>query len=474
MAGSQSTRRPAPRSGQSNWWADAGNTVEDLKRRAEAKGRHLYEEAIRTGRPIAAKTTEEIRELGAKAIQLEQEAVKSTAKFGKDIASAVEHPHSAQTQRFVRNLKDQSAAAAHGAGDAFTFGLADKASAGIRAIVDSGGELDAVSDLYREKIAGEREQDRYEAENFGGARAVGQVAGTVAQMAALGPLGEAAQLARLGSALGRAVQVNRIGSAIGRAANAAMPEMRIAALGPAGRLQSAARMIPSEYAVLGGAGAVTGAGSQAFGDIARGSWSSPGDYLGATGGGALEALAATKMGVGSAGAIGGATTSILQDAANGEDISFRNAAISGGVGAVASGVAGHSTSQHADAQTVRSKMSIGEELSKLRSWIRLDPPKAGPHREHLSKSYTVPDHRAQSGLVEAKFGPTPILSDQQNRARVERMLSDGYRVDHFLPEDIGKLIGIPIGQLIYNFADRRPELEEDAEVLSSYPLGSRW
>jgi hypothetical protein len=468
MAGSQNTRRPAPQTGLEQWFKNTGDGIDQLRREAEARGRQIYEDAIRRGLPIVARTTQDIRELGAKALDVEQKTAKGGAALAKNVAAAVQHPHSPETQRFVRSVKDQTMAGVHGAGDAFTFGLADKGSAAVRAFVDSRGDLSQVRDLYHDKIEGEREQDRYETEHFGGARMAGQIAGSVAQVAALGPLGEAAQLARLGAALGKIAQVERISAAVGRAANVAMPGLRVAALGPSGRLASAARMIPSEYAAIGAAGAGTGVGSQAIGDVSRGRLSSAGDYLGAAGGGAIEALAATKLGVGGAGAVGGAATSVLQDAANGEDISLRNAAISGGVGGAVSGVTGHAVTQVANAEGIRSKQLIGEELSKLRSWMRLDPPKPGPHREHLSESFTVPDHRTDSGLVEAKFGPSASLSDRQNQARVERMLTNGYRVDHFLPEDIGKLIGMPIGQIIYNFMDRRAQDAEEGEVPVSY------
>jgi hypothetical protein len=278
MAGSQSTRRAAPQSGPLQWWTNAGNPVDELKRRAEAKGRQLYEDAIRAGRPIVAKTTEEIRELGAKAIRLEQKAVKSSSQFAKEAVSAAKHPHSPETQRFVRNLKDQTTAAAHGAGDAFTFGLADRASAGVRALVDSSGDLSEVRDLYRDNMEGERSQDRYEEENFKAARMTGQVLGTVGQLAVAGPLGQVAQVARLG-----------------RAVEAAIPAAKYLRIPQGTRIAGATRMVPSEYAALAAVGGASGAAMQAATDALQGHPSSWRDVGGAAIGGAAQGLLGIRL-----------------------------------------------------------------------------------------------------------------------------------------------------------------------------------
>ncbi len=49
---------------------------------------------------------------------------------------------------------------------------------------------------------------------------------------------------------------------------------------------------------------------------------------------------------------------------------------------------------------------------------------------------TIPDHQTQSGLyVEAKFGPS--ASPTKNQTTAFSMDPDGFRLDHFLPQDVG-------------------------------------
>ncbi|MCA6329159.1 MAG: hypothetical protein IM649_07565, partial [Phenylobacterium sp.] len=48
----------------------------------------------------------------------------------------------------------------------------------------------------------------------------------------------------------------------------------------------------------------------------------------------------------------------------------------------------------------------------------------------------IPDHQTQSGLyVEAKFGPSADLTKNQKKAF--SLDPDGFRLDHFLPQDMG-------------------------------------
>jgi hypothetical protein len=442
MAQSQNTRRPAPQKGL-QWFTDAGNRIDQLKREAEARGRQIYEEAIRRGVPIVAKTTEDIRELGAKAIHLEQKVVRNTAKFGKEAVSAVKHPHSAETQRFVRNLKDQTKAAAHGAGDTFTFGLADKASAGVRALVDSGGNLSEVGDLYHEKIEGERAQDQYETENFGGARLAGQVAGTVAQMAALGPL----------AAPTRVMQVARALPVIARGGGL-MPELSSALrLVTARRVPGAAGLILKEQAGLGAIGAGTGVVSQGVNDLAHHQLGSGGDYLGAAAGGALQGVTAPRMGPGANAALGGAVTSSLQDIANGRPISTEDAAIAALTGGAIGKFAGQRASRAANNLSVQAKGRVGEKLSEGRSLLRWQLPTDTQARIQLNnRRTTVADHVTRVGPVEAKFGPTAKLSRNQRAAAAQ--FGEDYRIDSFLPEDVGRIVGSPLGQLASQVLDR--------------------
>lgn len=63
---------------------------------------------------------------------------------------------------------------------------------------------------------------------------------------------------------------------------------------------------------------------------------------------------------------------------------------------------------------------------------------------------TIPDHistdKANNELevVEAKFGPTARLSPRQREAYAGGV--ENYRVDHFLPQDIGATLGAVFGK----------------------------
>ena len=61
-----------------------------------------------------------------------------------------------------------------------------------------------------------------------------------------------------------------------------------------------------------------------------------------------------------------------------------------------------------------------------------------PLQEEFTKGYTYPDQRTGLGqLVESKFGEHADLSYRQRQAHA--MMGPFYRVDHFLPNDVGSV-----------------------------------
>jgi hypothetical protein len=61
------------------------------------------------------------------------------------------------------------------------------------------------------------------------------------------------------------------------------------------------------------------------------------------------------------------------------------------------------------------------------------------------RPYTIPDQRtALEKLIESKFGEAAELSKRQLEAYEK--LGSLYRVDHFLPQDVGSLAGFAISQ----------------------------
>lgn len=311
---------------------------------------------------------------------------------------------------------DQTLAGARGAQDAFTFGLGDKVWAGGNAIGDALQGKDLVR-AYSDREKAERDRDRYDEQHFKTARTAGQIAGTTAQVLALGP-------------------------AEGLVASGA-------------RMAQAAPLIGREVAVIGAAGGASGLSSQALSDLLGHKLSSLGDYAGAAMGGTAGALSA-RSGLGSrSAAIDAGVTSILQDAFNRRLSAAsidraREAAATGGMFGAMGGLAGRKA---VNRLTIREKGNLGEELSKARSRARGQRIMTGPNArapQIVPGGRTIPDHisadRANNELevVEAKFGPTARLSPRQREAYAGGV--ENYRVDHFLPQDIGATLGAVFGK----------------------------
>lgn len=72
-------------------------------------------------------------------------------------------------------------------------------------------------------------------------------------------------------------------------------------------------------------------------------------------------------------------------------------------------------------------------------------------RQRVTGGHTVPDHISTDkagnvvNVVEAKFGPTARLSNRQTEAYAGAVKD--YRVDHFLPQDIGAALGLHVAQV---------------------------
>jgi hypothetical protein len=90
----------------------------------------------------------------------------------------------------------------------------------------------------------------------------------------------------------------------------------------------------------------------------------------------------------------------------------------------------------------RTKGTLGEAMSAVKSVLEADPPKKFQSRIRLQRGHTIADHETLRGrVVEAKFGPTAKLTPAQTRAQVQ--FGDRYRYDHWYPEDL-----FPIGAAV--------------------------
>lgn len=414
----QARRRVGVFDGVEEWMRQRNADVMRLGHEAEAAGRGVWNQATRTGHNLAATRPSDVVALGARVLASPRTRGAAPIQVGAAPVARRPAPSAPPRMPAAKSLgqeaSDQVLAGARGAQDAFTFGAGDHLYAGALALGDAARGAD-LRGAYEGRIAAERKRDRYDAEHYRTARAVGQVIGTGAQVAALGP-------------------------AEGLVAGGA----RIAEASP-------------EIAVLGGAGAAAGVGGQAISDVSRGKVGSVGDYVGAGLGGTVGALASRGGRAGYAGAAAGAATSLAQDLLNGRVPSVdkaRSAALAGGVMGTAGGMLGRSWS---DELPIKAKELIGERFSRLRTWARGDETRVGPKsREYLEEGgYTVPDQRTYRGstprdIVESKFGRKAALSRRQRQA-YEQPLSN-YRVDHSLPRDPGVLIGFPLAEYGYDRA----------------------
>lgn len=292
--------------------------------------------------------------------------------------------------------------------DNVTLGALDHIRAGIEANPFSKGWYDR----YSRNMDYEHKRDQWLAQNYGGARTLGKVAGILA------PIGIAGKIetgARFGS-----------------------------------RIIQATRALAREKAALAGTGATFGAGSQALSDWTTGRRSSVGDYVGAGLGGALEAYLLMSGQAGRAGAIGAGTTSMLQDTLNGRTPSWGKAADSASVGGyfgLASGKLSRSLAQNLSR---KAKENLGETLSKVRTRLGGDATAStDKKRLYLAKGkFTLPDQlTALEQYVEAKFGLAARLSKNQRLAYDTPDLN--YRVDHWLPRDVGAAAAFPSVQFSY-------------------------
>lgn len=264
------------------------------------------------------------------------------------------------------------------------------------------------------ELAQEKARDRHDGAHRAAAQAAGHVGGAVLGVGLLGPM---------------------------EGGLAAAPRL-------AGAATLTSREIASTLAAAGG----VGVGAQALSDaLDRGRRRSTlGDYIGAAGGG-VAGVAALPFGPARAGAVDGAVTSTLQDVLNGRPVSLHDAGESAVLGNLLGGVAGLAgrAASHALGKTAKGK--LGEALGWTRSVADGKPRELGPKRmdpltddEKLVKrkgGHWHPDGRRGEKRFEDKFGTDAKLRPNQRIARTR--LGPNFQLNHFLPADIGKIVGVP-------------------------------
>ena len=322
---------------------------------------------------------------------------------------------------------ERAAALLHGVSDGATFGAADQVSALFHAGLPGDGHW---SDRYNEQKRVLRAEDAYDQAHYPMTRTAGQVAGAVTT--AFTPLGIEAGALKAASYFPKAARFVKGATATKRITPLAR------GLGDHARWSG----------IAAGAGAAVGVTGQAVSDVASQRKSSLGSYAASAVGGAADSVGTIYLGPARGGALGGAVGAAADDAFNGRMpslVRMSEGAAAGSVVGKATGALGtfavHTLPGLNNVKGLR-KGTVGDALSEMRSRLEGEGVFRTQRPVELTKSYTRVDHLTKTGRpVEAKFGFGAQLSPAQILAREEL---PNYRIDHFLPEDIGKLLALPL------------------------------
>lgn len=409
---------------------------ENMWRDANAIAATVFDRIGRRAERLTADANAAIGKIGAgltAAEKLNGQLLQAQAKKGPKAANVASQPKAAKPTPAVRSQHGsqtpaprpagtgildrvyeaglQADAAVRGVADTLTFGLADEFAGGMSALADRSDRpfLEKYSKHHENELA----RDAYDSSNRALARKGGQAAG-----------------------LALTLGTRTAATAARAAAPKVLSQLRSAtALGNVPRLGTTA----GEVAILSGAAGLANGAAQTAVDIATGGEGTLGDFIGAVGGGAVAAPFAIFRAPSTAGAVEGAATSMLQDAFNGRPISY-DAAIRGSAGGAALGHVGDVLGAvQAKALGYGRKGKLGERLSMLKTRARGELPIGRGERRYLSRGYTVVDPASTlNGTTESKFGEFASMSDPQLLGHAEL---PNYRVDWWLPADVGKMTG---------------------------------
>ena len=406
--------------------------IEEARRRLEDQGRALWNEATRSGQAAMGDTLAALRKLASPAPPPAQR-IQATAPPLRTVRPNAPGPIERPVVRpgapppGPAPLVERAAAGLHGFSDGATFGMGDRASALMHAGLPGDGHW---RDRYDTQMRVLKAQDTYDQAHYPATRTAGQVAGAVTT--AFTPVGMEAGALKAASYFPKAAQFVKGATA--------MKRITPLARGMNNHLRWSG--------ITAGAGGAMGVGGQVVSDVAAGRRSSPGSYAAAAVGGATDGLGTVYLGPARGGAIGGAVGAAADDAFNGRMpsvVRMSEGAASGslmgkGVGALGT-FSVHALPGLNKGSNLLRKGPLGEELSKMRSRLEGEGVDPKIRTVRVGDRYTVLDHQTMTGRpVEAKFGAGARLSTPQKMLRAKNLR---YRVDHFLPEDIGKLLSLP-------------------------------
>lgn len=322
----------------------------------------------------------------------------------------------------------QADAFMRGAADVLTFTKADEIAAGLNAagataiskVTPGKGDDQPFSQRYEAELAAQQGRDAFDKTYRPAARTGGQVAGAALGLAASN-LGNGAALVRM---LPKGARIVRNAQSVKRLGLDMRGMTRLSAVG----------------------GGAVGGATQLATDISRGELSDIRDYAGSTLTGIAGGVAGRFGGLKAAGAVAGGLTPVMQSLASGEaasasDVIDRAAhgAFSGAVTGRAAGAVGKYGSS---ALPSKLKGDLGEGFSYLKSIARDGKPPTTQVPIRVGKHETIADQVLRDGktLLEAKFGRWARLSRAQRAAW--RAYGPDYLIDHYLPEDVGRVLGV--------------------------------
>jgi hypothetical protein len=420
---------------------------------AEARGRQVYANAIKTGQQVLARTPAEVRRLGVAAVQgrlpqaLGATAVKQAMGEGPIASASTRRSGPAQvrptaTSRPSRKVdaRRELDAGVSGFVDEASLGLADNVLAASNAVGEAVRDR-SVADLagdYRASMAEKRARDAYDDKHHGLARNTGRVLGFASTVAAMGAPG-AARALLVAAPKGRAaMQAARLGLRYG-------PD-------PRGLTRMAAY-----------GGAAAGLIDQAATDVVTGHTSTPLESVAAAAGGALGGIATRVAGPNVGGAVGGAATSALTDLARGDVVSGLDALEAAHAGAIFGKLGGVWGEDYLRTLPTETKGKIGEFLTSAKARARGDEildQQRGVHlisrgrRPEMTIADTISaDRRNPMKLNESKMGPNAVLNSRQLEAR--NQFGDAYVVDYWRFRDGGKAGGAAMSPFGAYITDER-------------------
>lgn len=436
-------KRPIPLGGA---FARAAERLAEERRDLEAAIAAKRDEAFQASRQLGAKVGRAALDVARSQIMspgLERQLMRAIVQAAPKLAvrqpppstprPRVAPPRPVARSAAVRPMPEplmHADAFVRGVADILTFSKADEMGAGIealsetalRSVVPGWDDRRSLGQRYEKRLARQEQRDQFDETHRTGARRAGQAAGVVGGFATGSGLGSG------GSAL---VRMLPNGARVVKNAQ------------PVARLGLDMRGVSTLAAAGGGA---IGLIDQLLADLARGAASAPGTYAASTAAGIAGGLAGRYGGPMAAGVVTGGLTPTLSSAASGGALSpldIVEDAVRGGAGAgVTSRAFGAFGKYGSSALSSKRKGDLGEAASLVKSVARDGRRPRVQVEVKVGRRHTVADQVLDGGasLLEAKFGRWASLSQAQRAAR--RQFGPNYLIDHYLPKDVGRVLGV--------------------------------